>query len=58
MQVYHMQKNENELGNHIRYNRKIVSANWSSLEKRWEVTAKLTEGGEEEHFKMFTFAFS
>ena len=43
---------ENELGNHIRYNRKIVSANWSSLEKRWEVTAKLTEGGEEEHFKV------
>ena len=37
---------ENDLGRHIRYGHKIVSARWSSTDKQWTVTAKKVDSGE------------
>jgi cation diffusion facilitator CzcD-associated flavoprotein CzcO len=36
---------EHDLARHIRYRHRIVSARWSSAEKRWTVEAELTDGG-------------
>lgn len=41
---------ENGLGRHIRYNHKIISANWSSRENRWTIEAVRTDTGEEKRF--------
>ncbi len=37
---------ENDLGPHIRYRHKIVSARWSSGENRWTIEANRTDTGE------------
>ena len=42
--------NENDLAQHIRYRHKISSANWSSAENRWTVTARNLETGEDATF--------
>ena len=37
---------DNDIGPHIRYNHKILSASWSSADKRWTVEAKRSDTGE------------
>jgi len=37
---------ENDLGKHIRYKHKIISASWSSGENRWSIEAIRTDTGE------------
>ena len=41
---------ENDLARHIRYRHRIVSAKWSSAEKRWTVDAVMLESGEPVRF--------
>jgi cation diffusion facilitator CzcD-associated flavoprotein CzcO len=41
---------ENDLDQHIRYNHRIASANWSSEDKRWTIEATDTESGEARRF--------
>jgi cation diffusion facilitator CzcD-associated flavoprotein CzcO len=41
---------ENDLGSHIRYNHKIMSANWSSEENKWFIEATQTDTGDIRHF--------
>src|ERR1700679_1434424 len=36
---------ENDLARHIRYNHKIVSANWSSADNTWTIEATRTDTG-------------
>ena len=37
---------ENDLGRHIRYGHKILTASWSSADKRWTIEATRTDTGE------------
>jgi cation diffusion facilitator CzcD-associated flavoprotein CzcO len=41
---------ENDLGDHIRYNQQITSASWSSAAKVWTITATDTASGAVQHF--------
>jgi len=41
---------ENDLDRHIRYNHRITSAQWSSLDNRWTITATRTNTGEQRFF--------
>ena len=41
---------ENDLRQYIRYNHKIVSAKWSTAEKRWLIEATRTDTGETKRF--------
>ncbi len=41
---------ENELDRHIRYNHRITSAQWSSVDNRWTITATRTDTGEQRFF--------
>src|SRR6202158_2966113 len=41
---------ENDLTPHIRYNHKIISANWSSRDNRWTIDATRTDTGEAVRF--------
>lgn len=41
---------ENDLDQHIRYNHRIASANWSSEDNRWTIEATDTESGEPRRF--------
>ena len=38
---------EEGLGEHLRFNHKVLSADWSSAEARWRVTAERTDTGEQ-----------
>ena len=41
---------ENDLDRHIRYNHRITSAQWSSVDNRWTITATRTDTGEQRFF--------
>ena len=41
---------ENDLNRHIRYNHRITSAQWSSVDNRWTITATRTDTGEQRFF--------
>jgi cation diffusion facilitator CzcD-associated flavoprotein CzcO len=41
---------ENQLGGHIRYGHKIISARWSSKDNLWSIEAEKTESGETVRF--------
>lgn len=41
---------ENDLDRHIRYNHRITSAQWSSVDNRWTITATRTNTGEQRFF--------
>ena len=41
---------ENDLDLHIRYNHRITSAQWSSVDNRWTITATRTDTGEQRFF--------
>ena len=41
---------ENDLDRHIRYNHRITSAQWSSVDNRWTITATRTDTGEPKFF--------
>jgi len=41
---------ENDLDRHIRYNHRITSAQWSSVDNRWTITATRTDTGEQMFF--------
>ena len=41
---------ENDLDRHIRYNHRITSARWSSVDNRWTITATRTNTGEQRFF--------
>mgnify|MGYP000353085737 FL=1 len=41
---------ENELDRHIRYNHKITSAQWSSVDNRWTITATRIDTSEQRFF--------
>ncbi len=41
---------ENDLGRHIRYGHRILSANWSSAENRWTIEAERGDTGERLRF--------
>jgi cation diffusion facilitator CzcD-associated flavoprotein CzcO len=41
---------ENDLGRHIRYGHKIVSARWSSQDAQWSIEAVRADTGESVHF--------
>ncbi|MBS0234056.1 MAG: NAD(P)/FAD-dependent oxidoreductase [Proteobacteria bacterium] len=42
---------ENDLARHIRYGHKIISADWDSSRKRWQLTAERTDTGERLKFE-------
>lgn len=42
---------ENDLGRHIRYRHKVLSASWSSRENLWTIEARRTDTGETLHFR-------
>ncbi|HCH10621.1 MAG TPA: FAD-containing monooxygenase EthA, partial [Dehalococcoidia bacterium] len=41
---------ENDLDRHIRYNHRITSAQWSSVDNRWTITATRTDTAEQRFF--------
>lgn len=41
---------ENDLGRHIRYRHRVLSASWSSRENLWTIDAALTDSGERVRF--------
>jgi cation diffusion facilitator CzcD-associated flavoprotein CzcO len=41
---------ENDLGKHIRYGHRILSASWSTADSRWTLVAERTDTGEKKHF--------
>ena len=41
---------ENDLDRHIRYNHRITSAQWSSVDNRWTITATRMDTGEQRFF--------
>jgi len=50
---------EYDVERHIRYQHKVVTASWSSADKRWQVTAERTDTGEQATFScQFIFSCS
>ena len=46
----HETADEYKITPHIHFGQRVVSADWSSSEARWHVTAKATDGGQDRHF--------
>ncbi len=41
---------EYKINQHIHFGHRVMSANWSSPDARWHITAQAVDGGEERHF--------
>ncbi len=46
----HETAKEYGINKHIHFGHRVISANWSSSEARWHVTAQAVDGGQERHF--------
>ena len=46
----HETAKEYNINRHIHFGNRVMSADWSSSEARWRVTAQAVEGGQEQHF--------
>ena len=49
-QYVHETADEYKIGPHIHFGHRVMSADWSSSEARWQVTAKAVDGGADRHF--------
>ena len=46
----HETAKEYNINRHIHFGHRVMSADWSSSEARWRVTAQAVDGGQEQHF--------